>query len=154
VGVLARIRGDVTGLMQGASVLDPRREGRGRLGRPGFAWRVELAVGNADRFLLALTLVVTVVVPMWVAVEVGVDGRSPMRVLRAVIVPIRVRGTVLMEMSQRGQGGEKDERCDLETRNHEARKWVHGASFSSAFSLKSTVLPVSLDGTDARSRSS
>jgi len=127
VGVLARIREDVTGLMQGASVLDPRRKGRGRLGRPGFAWRVELAVRNADRFLPILTLVVTVVVPMWVAVEVGVEGRYPMRRVLAVVVPIGVRDTVLMEMSQRGEGGEKDERGDLETRNHEVKKWAHGA---------------------------
>src|SRR3989304_42946 len=77
VGVLARIREDVTGLMRGASVLDPRREGRGRPGRPGFAWRVGLAVRNADRALLALTLMVTGVAPMWVAFQGRVGRRYP-----------------------------------------------------------------------------
>ena len=127
VGVLARIREDVTCLKQRGSVLDPGREGRGRLGRPGLAWRVELGVRNADRALLALTLMVTVVAPMWVAFQVRVESRYPIRRVLAVVVPIRVRSKVLMEMSQRGEDGEKDERCDLETRNHEVKKWAHGA---------------------------
>jgi len=118
VGVLARIREDVTCLKQRGSVLDPGREGLGRLGRPGLAGRVELAVRNADRVLLALTLMVTVVALVCVAVEVSVESRYPMRRVLAVVVPIRVRSKVLMEMSQRGEDGEKDERCDLETRNH------------------------------------
>ena len=141
VGVLARIREDVTCLKQRGSVLDPRREDRGRLGRPGFARRVGLAVRNADRALLALTLMVTVVAPMWVAFQVRVESRYPSRRVLAVVVPIRVRGKVLMEMSQRGEGEEKDERGDLEARNDEVKKWaMHGVSFSSALRPKSTVL--------------
>jgi len=141
VGVLARIREDVTCLKQRGSVLDPGREGLGRLGRPGLAWRVELAVRNADRALLALTLMVTVVAPMWVAFQVRVESRYPIRRVLAVVVPIRVRSKVLMEMSQRGEDGEKDERCDLETRNHEVKKWAtHGVTFSSVLRPKSTVL--------------
>ena len=116
--VLARIRQDAADLIQGANVLDARRESSGKLGRPGSTWRVEHAVRYAGRFLFALTLVVRVVLPMGVAVEVGVERRCPIGRALAVVVPIGVCDAVLMEMSQRGDGREEEKRRELQTANH------------------------------------
>ena len=116
--VLARIRQDAADPIQGANVLDARRESSGKLGRPGSTWRVERAVRHAGRFLFALTLVVRVVLPMGVAVEVGVECRCPMARALTIVVPIGVCDPVLMEMSQRGEGREKEKRGELQTANH------------------------------------
>jgi hypothetical protein len=75
-----------------------------------------------------------------VAFKVSMKGLSRMRrVLHARVVMLRVRRTVVVEMSQRGDGEEKDERSDLQ-RGKEERKesTAHSALFSSALLPKST----------------
>jgi len=71
----------------------------------------------------------TVVLVRKVALKVSMKDFSRMRrVLRACIVMLRVRRRVVVEMSQRGDGEEKDERSDLQAGKHQVKKSTpHGA---------------------------
>ncbi|MGH9463259.1 MAG: hypothetical protein ACRD1X_18795 [Vicinamibacteria bacterium] len=95
--------------------LDAQHERRG-FGIRGLSWRVEFAVRNAGRFLAVLAVLMVAAVIVGVAFQVRVEHRPPER--RVVFVPITVRDTVLMEVGEGADGGEKDERGDLETANH------------------------------------
>ena len=51
----------------------------------------------------------------------------------------QAEGSVLVEMGKRSEGGEEDERGDLETGNQDRKQpATHGASLSSALLPKST----------------
>ena len=85
---------------------------------------------NAYRVLLAITPgMTTAFLVRMVAFKVSMDGLSRMRrVLRARVVMLRVRCTVVVEMSQRGDGEERDERRDLQAGKHQVEKSTrHGA---------------------------
>ena len=85
---------------------------------------------NDCRVLLAITPgVTTAILVRMVALKVSMEGLSRMRrVLRARVVTLRVRCTVVVEMSQRGDGEEKDERSDLQAGKHPVKKSTsHGA---------------------------
>ncbi len=96
---------------------------------------------NGCRVLPAITaaMMTTVLVRM-VAFKVSMESLPwSQRVLRARIVTLQVRCAVVVEMSQRGDGEEKDERANLQRRKNEGKKSTpHGALLSSALLPKST----------------